>query len=76
MKCFSCAAKMVSDFTTYSVDVESGVIVIRHVPCFKCTECGEVFFSAEVVEKLERIVEAAKKTCSEVYVSEYDKAAA
>lgn len=76
MKCFSCAAKMEAAFTTYSIDVESGVIVIRHVPCFKCTECGEIFFSAEVLEKLEKIIEVAKSVCSEIYISEYDKAAA
>ncbi len=76
MKCFSCAAKLEKGFTTHTVELEKGVVIIRHVPCLKCTECGEIFYDDDVIESLEKIVEDARKISGEIFVAEYSKHAA
>lgn len=75
MKCGSCGCKMTESFTTDVSDFGQCVIIIRNVPCYKCTECGEVFYKADVVEKLESITENAKKMLGEICVVDYKKAA-
>lgn len=75
MKCFSCTAELENGFTTHTVEIETGVIVIRHVPCLKCTECGEIFYDDDVMEALEEIVSAARKMAGDIFVTEYKKAA-
>ena len=61
--------------TTFTVEYNDCIIVIKNVPCFECMRCGEIIFSDEVSEKLERIVEAAKAIMQEVSVIDYTKAA-
>ena len=61
--------------TTYTIEYKGNIIVIKNVPCLECTMCGETFFSDEVSEKLEQIVNAAKKIMQEIAVIDYQKAA-
>ena len=42
----------------------------------KCTECGEKYFTDDVIEKLETIVKKAREIASEVFVTDYSKQAA
>ena len=43
MKCFKCKGEMRQGFTTFVTDTDDSCIVVRHVPCLQCEECGEVF---------------------------------
>jgi YgiT-type zinc finger domain-containing protein len=71
MICFFCKGDMISGFTTYTVDVGKSVIIVRHVPCEKCTQCGETVFTGTVVKQLESIVKEMKKTLLEVAIVNY-----
>ena len=72
MKCFSCKfGDMQETTTTYTVSFEQCVIVIRNVPCLKCDQCGEELFSSSTLEKIEHIVELARKLSSEVSIIDY-----
>lgn len=70
-KCFYCKGNMVDDFSNYMVDLDGHFIIVRHVPCHKCSQCGEVSYSGEVVAKLEKIIEKLKDALAEVAVVEY-----
>jgi len=48
---------MVDATTTYFAQVSSGYVIIENVPCKKCTQCGEKFFSASVVECIEQVLD-------------------
>lgn len=61
--------------TTFTVEYNDCIIVVKNVPCMECQMCGEVMFSDEVSAKLETIVEAAKKVVQEISVIDYNKAA-
>lgn len=61
--------------TTFTVEYNDCIIVIKNVPCLECQRCGEIFFADEVSEKLERLTDAAKKIMQEISVIDYSKAA-
>ena len=62
--------------TTYMEDLKDCIIIVKNVPCEECTECGEKYFTDDVMEKLETIVKKAREIASEVFVTDYAKQAA
>ena len=61
--------------TTFTVEYNDCIIVIRNVPCLECEVCGETMFTDEVSEKIEAIVNAAKKLMQDISIIDYNKAA-
>ena len=76
MKCFFCKGNMVDGLATDVTDLESSVIIIRNVPCHKCSQCGEVSFSLAVAERLEQIVDTLRSSVTEIAVVQYSNTAA
>lgn len=62
---------MIDGFSNYMVDVDVRFIIVRNVLCHKCSQCGEVSYSGEVVARLEEIVEKLKEALTEVAIVEY-----
>ncbi len=61
MKCLMCKSETMVDSTnTYFTQLENGYVIIENVPCRKCTQCGEVVYSALVVEKLDETLDSCK----------------
>ena len=57
MKCLICKAdSMVSDRSTYFAQLPDCYVIIENVPCKKCTQCGEVVYSASVMEKIDDLL--------------------
>lgn len=75
MKCFFCKDEMIEATTTYMEDLGSCIIIVKNVPCMKCSQCGEVSFSGAVVRRLEQIVDELKNVLTEVAVVNYSKSA-
>ena len=61
--------------TTFTVEYKGCIIVIRNVPCLECQKCGEITFTDEVAEQLEKIVAAAKTVLQDVSILDYSKVA-
>lgn len=61
--------------TTFTVEYQECIIVVRNVPCLECPICGEVIFTDEVSERLEKLVNAAKSVLQEISVIDYSKVA-
>jgi YgiT-type zinc finger domain-containing protein len=76
MKCFFCKGAINDGLTTYVADLGVCVIVIRSVPCHKCTQCGEISYNLSVGERLEQIAEALKSEMAEVAIVQYSDEAA
>ena len=66
---------VVESTTTHVINYEGCVIVIKNVPCLECDQCGEKYYTDEVTEKLEIIVNTAKKLMQEITVIDYQQAA-
>ena len=61
----------VNSTTTHVVNYKNCIIVIKNVPCLECEQCGEKYYTDEVAERLEMIVNMAKKLMQEIAVIDY-----
>ena len=75
MRCPECGAAVEKGVTTSVTDLGKCLIIVRNVPCFKCSECSEIIYTADVVQRLERIIETAKKMMQQISIIDYADAA-
>ena len=76
MRCLSCKyGNMIDSTTTYVITLENYVLIIKNVPCMKCTQCGDELFNTDILEKIEKIIAAAEKLASELSIIDYTKVA-
>ena len=76
MTCFFCKGDMFPDTTTYMEDCQKGIVAVKHVPCHKCSQCGEVAYTGGTVRRLERILDALQEAMPEIAVLNYQEKAA
>lgn len=76
MICFKCNAKAFKSTTTDVTDLGDCLIIIRHVPCYKCPQCDEVIYTGDVIRKIERIVNDVKQNMKEINIINYADSAA
>ena len=76
MKCLSCTADTVKSTTTDVTDLGDCLIIIRNVPCYKCTECNDILYTGDVIRKLDAIIAKAKQALNEISVIAFAKKAA
>ena len=74
-ECIKCGAIVEKSTTTSVTDLGNCLVIVRNVPCYKCTECNEILYTGDVVEKLEKIIEIAKNMMNEISVVDYSKVA-
>ena len=65
---------MRTDMTTHFVQVQNCIIIVKNVPCSKCSQCGEVVYSGTVAHRLESIVEELERSITEIAVVNYSAA--
>lgn len=76
MNCLVCkSGKMSESLEPYFAKLQSGYVIIENVPCWKCNQCGEILFSASVIEKIEDLLELYKKVSSKIFIVDYNQAA-
>ncbi len=75
MTCFSCKGNMEQATTTYMTEYNNCYIIIKNVPCKKCTQCGEEFINGVALENIEKILEKLKDALTEIAVIDYNTAA-
>ena len=72
MKCISCGALTESGTTTDVTDLESCLVIVRNIPCHKCSECDEIIYTADVAKHLEAIADAAQTAVNEIAIVDYN----
>lgn len=75
MKCIRCGNETKINKTTEAFELNSGLLVIRNIPCYKCEKCDEIHFSGDVMQQIERIVKQFEEQMQEVTIIEYEKVA-
>ena len=76
MNCFTCGSNhMIETTTIYVEKLAKGILIIKNVPCTKCSQCGEEFFSMTIMKEIEKLGKMAEKIISEVMIIDYNKAA-
>lgn len=59
--CPLCAGTKRTGTTTFTADLEFGVVVVRKVPATVCSQCGADWIDDRVAKQLENIVNDARK---------------
>lgn len=76
MNCFTCGSSNMADaITIYVEKLQNGILIIKNVPCKKCVQCGEEFFSMAIMKEIEKLSRMAENIISEVMIIDYNKAA-
>lgn len=75
MTCFSCKAEIIKSTTTYMTEYNGCFLIIKNVPCSKCTQCGEEYLNGATLLKIEKILEKLKTILTEVAIVDFNKAA-
>ena len=70
-----CGNDIFESTTSEAIEMDFGLLVIRNIPCYKCEKCDEIFYTGDVVLKLEEITEKVKHLEQEVTIIDYQKAA-
>ncbi len=68
-KCPLCGGGKESGKTSFTVDLGFGVVVVRDVPATVCSQCGADWIGDDIAEKLEKIVDDARKRHNQVEVT-------
>lgn len=71
MKCFMCKAEMEDKNTTFMLDLNNCIVLIKNVPSKVCTQCGEISYDTKVVEQLEKIKNNVQKDIAEIAIINY-----
>lgn len=75
MTCFYCKGNVEPSTTTYMIDHCGCYIIIKNVPCERCTQCGEEYLDGTTLERIEEIVQKVKGMLTEIAVVDYTQAA-
>jgi YgiT-type zinc finger domain-containing protein len=71
MTCFRCKGDTEQKRKTHAVILDKCVIIIKNVPALICKQCGEVYFTDDVMQKLEAIVDKLENIIKEVAIVDY-----
>ena len=70
MKCLSCKMEEMQEATNpYFVKPSNCYVIIENV------QCGEVYYKASVLEKIDEILEKLEHIASKIFILDYNQAA-
>lgn len=75
MVCFTCKGNVEKSTTTYMTEVNNCYIIIKNVPCKKCSQCGEEYLNGCTMQKIEAIIAKMKNMLTELAIIDFTKAA-
>lgn len=73
--CAYCKAETNYGLSTFMVELNSCIVVIRNVPSQICPQCGEVYYSTDIMEQLYKLAETVTAVSTEVAIVNYKPAA-
>lgn len=75
MTCFYCKGTIEQGLTTYMTSIDNCYIIIKNVPCKKCTQCGEEILDGVTALKIQQIVRNVRSMLTEIAIIDFSKAA-
>ena len=75
MACFLCKGNIEKATTTYMTEHNGCFIIIKNVPCTKCTQCGEEYLNGITIQKIEQIISKVKGVLTELAIVDFTQAA-
>ncbi len=70
--CPFCKGVKIKSYTTFTVDLGFGIVVVRDVPALVCNQCGSDWIDDKTAGDLELLVDNAKKNHAMVEITKYE----
>ena len=61
MNCFMCKGDLENKNTTFMVELDNCIIIIKNVPSQVCDKCKDISYNHKVARQLEKLVNSVKK---------------
>ncbi len=71
MSCLFCKGDIEDKNTTFMVDLDNTIVIVKNVPSHVCEQCGEVSYGDEVMEHLQAIMDSVRTAITEIAVVNY-----
>lgn len=71
MTCFMCKGELENKNTTFMIELDNSIIIIKNVPPQVCRQCGEASYSDEVAKQLEKLINSVRNKITEFTVINY-----
>jgi len=75
-KCFYCNGQLEEQLTTFVYEDDSQFWVVRNVPAFVCTQCGEKEYSQATTRRVLTLLKQPPRPREILHVPAYELAAA
>ena len=62
MKCALCKGPTAYQETNFMIDIDNCFIIVKKVPGYICTQCGETVYDTETAKKLQNIINMVHAT--------------
>ena len=69
--CFRCKGSAEPKNKTHAVTLDKCVIIVKNVPALVCNQCGEAYFTDDVMQNLESTVDRLEALIKEVAIVDY-----
>ena len=69
--CFRCKCDTEHKLKTHAITLDKCVLIIKNVPALVCKQCGEVYFTDDVMKVLETIIDRLESIIKEVAIVDY-----
>jgi len=69
--CFRCKGSAEPKIKTHAVTLDKCVIIVKNVPALVCKQCGEAYFTDEVMQNLENTIDKLEVLIKEVAIVDY-----
>ena len=66
--CFFCKGDSRPSTVTHMIELEHCILIVKNVPCHRCSQCGEVTFDSNVIEQLDALAAHFENAMTEVAV--------
>ena len=70
MICIECGNEMTLKEKTYVANLDTCVIIIKHVPAYVCS-CGEGYYTDETFAEIEQLVSNLRNMVNDIAVIDY-----
>ena len=71
--CSYCRGKKLKESTTtYAAVLGEYTIIIKNVPCLECVQCGEKYYTDEIMQNIEKLAADAKERNIGIFTIEYN----
>ena len=66
-----CGGNKTNGETTFTADLGSGIVVVRHVLATICSQCGEEWIDDATARRLEQVVDEARSGHRDVEITAF-----